>query len=105
MPDGPATIGEVARRLDRLDASLDRVGTRVMGELHGIRSEFVLAQVHERDVKALRDDLHDLSDDVETLIVTRRQLYIGAAVIVIGEILAILIALSNLAARTANIVP
>ena len=86
------TTGEVMRRLDRLEVT-------VLRELQGIRTEFVQERVFSAVVNGLRDDLHDLAREIEDQRVTRRQILVGAFLLVLGEVLAIGLAVSNLAAR------
>ena len=94
----PPTIGEMFRRLDRMETS-------IMGELHSLRRDTVSAQVFDQIIKQIHDDIDELEADVAAQAVTRRQVLVGAFLLLLGEILAITIALSNLAARTSGLVP
>lgn len=56
-------------------------------------------------VQSLREDIAEIEQDVQAQAVTRRQIFAGAFLLVLGEILAIGIALSNLAARAGGLLP
>lgn len=100
-PVDPVTVGELSRQLERMEGTIGRE----IRELKDTMGQYVPREVFDTRLGELRDDLQDLDDDLKAQALTRKQFVTAAAVIVIGEILALFIALSNLAARTGGLLP
>lgn len=93
-PD-PVTIGELSRQLSRMETSIGREIRDVKDSMSGL----VPRELFDSKLAELRADLADLESDVEAHAVTRRQFVVSILVIIVGEIIAIMLALSNLSAR------
>lgn len=94
----PVTTGELVRRFDRMESN-------VITRLNQLDSEFVSHRVYAERMARYEQRMSELEKDVEQQNITRRQIFIGGALIVLGEIAALTIALSNLSARALGLTP
>lgn len=94
----PVTTGELVRRFDRMESN-------VITRLNQLDSEFVSHRVYAERMARYEQQVSELAKDVEQQNITRRQILIGGVLIILGEIAALTIALSNLASRTLGITP
>lgn len=112
MTGDPPTTGEVVRRLDRLETTVLQALTDARAELREAQTHYVSQQLFREVVTGLRDDIDDVRTDItdveseiERQAVSRRQVYAGAFLLLMGELLVLFVSLSNLAARTGGLMP
>ena len=92
----PVTTGELVRRFDRMESN-------VIGRLEKLDSEFVGSKVFDERMSRTDERLKELEKDLDAMALTRRQILTGFTLIVLGEMLVLVISLSNLAARTTGV--
>lgn len=91
-PTDPITTGEVVRRLDRMEAT-------IMIRLDQHSQEFVSHQLYSARSQLQDQKIGEIKQDLEQQAITRRQIIVGATVIVLGEIAALVIGITNLMSR------